>query len=66
MDVNDIYFTVHDYDFEGDICDEGIFLHFGETRVKVAETLDDFKAVADRISGMTEEVAWNLSAKAGR
>lgn len=57
MQLTDITFSVHDYDFEGDIFDKGVFLHFGETRVKVASTLEEFKAVAERINGMTEEIA---------
>ena len=57
------HFSVHDYDFEGDIYDRGIFLHFGETRVKVAEHLEEFKAAAERISGMAEEIAENYAGK---
>lgn len=59
MQLTDIYFSVNDYDFEGDIFGTGVFLHFGETRIKVAENLEEFKAVAQRINGMVEEIAEN-------
>lgn len=60
MQLNEICFSVNSYDCDGDICETGIFLHFGETRVKVAETLDEFKAVAERISGMSIEISEKL------
>lgn len=63
MQLTDIYFSVHDYDFEGDIFDNGVFLHFGETRIKVAENPDEFKAVAKRINGMAEEITENYANK---
>lgn len=56
---NDVLFSVHDYDQDGDILERGIFLHFGSTRVKVAETLKEFKTVTDTISGMVEEIKEN-------
>lgn len=56
---NDVLFSVHDYDQDGDILERGIFLHFGSTRVKVAETLKEFKTVTDTISGMAEEIKDN-------
>lgn len=62
MDPNNILFSVHDYDIDGDATDEGIYLHFGHTRVKVAENLEQFKKVADRIHGMVKEIRDNYQA----
>ena len=61
MKLTDIMFSVHDYDQDGDIHTSGIFLHFGEVRIKVADNLEEFKAVAERISGMTNEIAENYA-----
>lgn len=59
MRINDILFSVHDYDKDGDVISGGIFLHFGETRIKVADNLDEFKKVTERISGMVDEIRDN-------
>lgn len=63
MQLDNISFSVHDYDWEGDIHDKGIFLHFGKTRVKVAENLEEFKAVTEHINGMADEIAENYANK---
>jgi hypothetical protein len=57
MDLNDILYSINDYDSDGEITDEGVYLHFGQTRVKVAETLDEFRLVAEWISGMVDEIS---------
>lgn len=57
MKLDDICFSVHTYDRDGDICETGIFLHFGDVRVKVAETIEEFNAVSERISGMSREIS---------
>jgi len=53
-------FSVNRYDKDGDSYDEGIFLHYGHTCIKVATTLRGFKAHAKHISRMAEEIAENL------
>lgn len=59
MRPDDIFFSVHDYDQDGDAVNKGIFLHFGETRIKVSNNLDEFKEVVDRINGMVDEIRDN-------
>lgn len=56
MELKDIRHSVNEYDNEGDLMDAGIFIHFGEVRVKVAETPDEFIRVAERILGMSGEI----------
>lgn len=56
MEISDILFSVNEYDRDGDIIDEGIYLHFGDVRVKVADSVDSFKRVAERISSMIPEM----------
>ena len=63
MKLSDILFSVNSYDQDGDINATGIFLHFGEVSVKVAENLDDFIKVAERITGMIEEIKDNYLVK---
>ena len=56
MKLSDILFSVHDYDQDGEINDSGIFLHFGDVRIKVAGSLSEFEKVASRISNMVDEI----------
>lgn len=61
MKVDDIMFSVHEYDIDGEVTDNGIFLHFGETRVKVATDLHEFQQVIDRIASMKQEISDNYA-----
>ena len=60
-ELNDILFSVNKYDSDGDIQESGIFLHFGDTSVKVARSIAGFSAVAERISSMQKEIRENYS-----
>lgn len=59
MKLDEILFSVNEYHGPGYILETGIFLHFGETRVKVADNLEDFKDVTKRINGMVKEIEEN-------
>lgn len=37
MDFQEVTFSVNEYDYEGDIFNTGIFLHFGNCRILVAK-----------------------------
>lgn len=56
-----ITFSVNNYDKDGDVCDEGIFLHFGNTRIKVAQNAEEFKVVASTIQNIANEITENFS-----
>ena len=51
-----VAFSVNSYDSDGDIVEKGIFLHFGDTRVKVAENLTDFDLFPYQIFRMIREI----------
>jgi hypothetical protein len=57
--VKDISFSINKYDKDGDITDEGIFLHFGETMVKVSSSFDDFKTIVNEFKKMIKEIEDN-------
>lgn len=61
MKLNDIMFSLNDYDRDGGLKKNGIYLHFGDTRIYVAENFVKFKAVVNRLSGMVDEIEenWN-------
>lgn len=56
MDLKDVLFQVNDYDSDGDLSSIGIFLHFGDTRVKVADDLKEFKEFGEIIHKMIREI----------
>jgi len=53
-------FSISRYDNEGDVCEEGIYLHYGHTSIRVAMTLRGFKAHAAHIASMVDEIAEDL------
>jgi hypothetical protein len=60
MDLANILFSVNRYDKDGDSYEEGIYLHFGEIAVRVAETIEEYEAIVERLKGMTKEIRENL------
>ena len=52
-------FSINDYDRDGDIFEEGIFLHFGVTRVKVADSLNEFAAFIEHLNKIYTEIREN-------
>lgn len=59
MKPSDILFSVNEYDKDGDITERGIFLHFGETRVKAAENLEEFRSIYNQIANIIDEIEKN-------
>lgn len=49
-------FSVNIHDSDGDVYENGIFLHYGYTIIKVADTLDGFKAHAEHLASMYAEL----------
>ena len=66
MHPKDIIFSVNEYDSDGDVTDKGVFLHFGETRVKAAETIDDFLLIVQHMKAMVSEIEDNYIHKPSR
>ncbi len=59
MKPSDITFSVNSYDRDGDIIDKGIFLHFGDTMVRVADNLADFKSITFHMEKIVKEIEEN-------
>lgn len=58
----DIMFSVGDYDRDGDLVGSvkpAVYLHFGETRVKVCDTVADFPQVVEQMQRIDEELKGN-------
>ena len=56
MHPKDIVFSVNEYDSDGDATDKGVFLHFGEARVKAADSIDDFLSIVQHMNAMVREI----------
>jgi hypothetical protein len=52
----DVTFSVNEYDYEGDISQEGIFLHFEGTRVWVAKDPKGYDAFVAQLVNMKDEM----------
>jgi len=56
MEPCDITFSINQYDKDGDIVNEGVFIHFGETTIKVSETITEFSNVVDHFQVIRQEI----------
>ena len=61
MHPKDIVFSVNEHDSDGDATDKGVFLHFGETRVKAADSIDDFRSIVQHMNAMVREIEENYT-----
>jgi len=52
-------FSINDYDSDGDVVDTGVYLHFGDSRIKVADSAFDFVSFINHLKGMHKEIVEN-------
>lgn len=53
-------FSIDSHDSDGDVYEKGIYLHYGHTAIRVAATLEGFKAHVRAIFAMVDEIEENL------
>lgn len=51
-----VLFSVNEYDSDGDISERGVYLHFGLTRIKVAQDIEGFKVFITKLHEMVKEM----------
>lgn len=51
-----VTFSLNRYDRDGDIFEEGVFLHFGDTSVKVCDHPAEFKCFLVQIKIIAKEL----------
>ena len=51
-----ITYSINEYDFEGDIIEGGIYLHFENTKIKVANSIEEYKDFVNEFNMVTEEI----------
>lgn len=54
-----VTFSVNEYDYEGDIMEKGIYLHFNNTRIKVADTIEEYEKLVDDLESIVDELNEN-------
>jgi len=58
--MNDRYakptFSVNRYDKDGDVWEDGVYLHFGMASLKVADTREEYKNFVERLKFMESEI----------
>lgn len=59
MSATRIYFTVNEYDKDGDVFKEGIFFNFGDTKIWVCQTADELDEIIDNIRSIKDEIKEN-------
>lgn len=64
MKPTDIRFSVNRYDAMGDVIEVGIYLHFGETIIRVADNFNDFKTIVWQMEKIVKEYEENYGPKA--
>lgn len=53
----DISFSINEYDHEGDIVEKGIYIHFNNTRIKVADTIEEYEEFVNELKNITNELS---------
>lgn len=53
-------FTINSYDKDGDIWEEGIYIHFGETRIMVAKSFEEYEKFINNLTLMKQEIKENI------
>jgi hypothetical protein len=65
MHPKDILFSINEYDRDGDLTEEGVFLHFDGCRVKAADSCADFRAIVECMQAMVREIDENYADRKG-
>jgi hypothetical protein len=55
--VKDVYFSMNRYDNNGNNVENGVFLHIGDTIVKICESPYDFKHFTQQITTIDNEIS---------
>jgi len=53
----DVSFSVNDFDKDGDLFEEGIYLHLDGLRIRVAENMEEYIAFVSSLKRMEPEIA---------
>jgi len=57
---NRITFSIDSHDRDGDVCEDGIFIHFGNTRIRVAGSFLEYLSFLTELRSMAPEIEKTL------
>lgn len=57
MNLPEITFTVNGYDARGFRFEDGIYLHFGDTRIKVGNNMEEYNQFVAALDKMKAEIS---------
>jgi hypothetical protein len=52
-------FSINSYDKDGDIIDVGVFLHYDDVTIYIADTLNSFKEHIKHLENIAKEISEN-------
>ena len=55
-----ITFSIGSHDRDGDVCEDGIFIHFGNTRIRVAGSFLEYLSFLTELRSMAPEIEKTL------
>ena len=55
----DCSFSINEHDSDGDLLEDGIYLHFGDTRIKVAKNKEGLKCFEKKLQDIFKEIHEN-------
>ncbi len=53
---SDITYSLSRYDRDGDCIEHGVFLHFGDVSVKIADTVEEFEQIVPCMQQIIKEI----------
>lgn len=56
-----IMFSINEYDSDGDICEKGVYLHFGVARIRIAGDVEELNEFEKEIKKIITEIRDNYS-----
>lgn len=58
---NNVSYSTNSYDYEGDAWEKGIYLHFGEARIRVAENIEGYKLFVKQLEELTDQIELDMA-----
>lgn len=58
----EVTYSINRYDSDGDLDTKGIYLHFGEVSIRVADSVEDYKKWADELTKMYDQIQEDFEA----
>lgn len=51
-----VFFSINDYDRDGDCIDKGVFIHIEDVRIKASDTINEFVDFVKQFEDIIKEI----------